>query len=171
MAAEDDRVLSSAVPVNFDFALANVLKHEGGYVNHPSDPGGETNWGISKRAYPDLDIKNLTKAQAGEIYRRDYWEPIQGDKLPLMLAIFTFDTAVNMGVGRATRMLQEAAGVTQDGQIGPKTLKACQKAPQTVLERMAVLRIIRYTQLDKFDVFGRGWISRVISTVLVAKGG
>jgi len=157
--------------MSFDFALAVILKHEGGYVNHPSDPGGETNFGISKRAYPSLNIKTLTKEQAGEIYRRDYWAPINGDSLPLMLSIFAFDTAVNMGVSRAAHMLQEAAGVTQDGVIGPKTLKACQKAPQAVLERMATLRIIRYTQLDKFDVFGRGWISRTVNTLLIAKGG
>jgi lysozyme family protein len=157
--------------LSFDFALAVILKHEGGYVNHPSDPGGETNFGISKRAYPSLNIKTLTKEQAGEIYRRDYWDPIKGDSLPLMLSIFAFDTAVNMGVSRAAHMLQGAAGVTQDGVIGPKTLKACQKAPQAVLERMATLRIIRYTQLDKFDVFGRGWITRTVNVLLVAKGG
>jgi lysozyme family protein len=157
--------------LSFDFALAVILKHEGGYVNHPSDPGGETNFGISKRAYPSLNIKTLTKEQAGEIYRRDYWDPIKGDSLPLMLSIFAFDTAVNMGVSRAAHMLQVAAGVTQDGVIGPKTLKACQKAPQAVLERMATLRIIRYTQLDKFDVFGRGWITRTVNVLLVAKGG
>ncbi len=157
--------------MSFDFALAVILKHEGGYVNHPSDPGGETNFGISKRAYPSLNIKTLTKEQAGEIYRRDYWDPIKGDSLPLMLSIFAFDTAVNMGVSRAAHMLQVAAGVTQDGVIGPKTLKACQKAPQAVLERMATLRIIRYTQLDKFDVFGRGWITRTVNVLLVAKGG
>ena len=157
--------------MSFDFALAVILKHEGGYVNHPSDPGGETNFGISKRAYPSLNIKTLTKEQAGEIYRRDYWDPIKGDSLPLMLSIFAFDTAVNMGVSRAAHMLQGAAGVTQDGVIGPKTLKACQKAPQAVLERMATLRIIRYTQLDKFDVFGRGWITRTVNVLLVAKGG
>lgn len=156
--------------MSFDFALNIVLRHEGGYVNHPSDPGGETNFGISRRSYPELDIKNLTREQAGEIYRRDYWDKIKGDSLPLMLAIFAFDTAVNMGVSKASRMLQEAAGVAQDGVIGPKTLKACQKTPQSVLERMATARILRYTQLHNFDVFGRGWIARTVSVLLAAKG-
>lgn len=152
--------------MTFDFALHNVLNHEGGYVNDPRDPGGETNLGISKRAYPNVDIKNLTVSQASEIYRKDYWEPIKGDQLPPSLAIFCLDTAVNMGVQRAIMLLQEACGVTIDGIIGPNTLKACQK--NDVLERMATARIIRYSTLDGFKVYGKGWVRRTISTVMAS---
>lgn len=156
--------------MTFEFALHNTLRHEGGYSNDPRDPGGETNLGLSKRAYPNLDIKNLTLEQASEIYRRDYWDKIRGDSLPPSLAILCFDTAVNMGVQRAVMLLQEACGVTVDGVIGPNTLKAAQKAPLDVLERMATGRILRYIELDGFKVYGRGWVRRTLSTVLAAAG-
>jgi lysozyme family protein len=86
---------------SFDKAVGFVLSHEGGYSNDPKDPGGETNHGISKRAYPKLDIKNLTREDAIEIYRREYWDKINGDELPSGLDLICFDTAVNAGVSRA----------------------------------------------------------------------
>jgi len=102
-----------------------VLKHEGGYINHKNDPGGETNYGISKRAYPDVDIKNLTVDGAKELYKRDYWDRIKGDDLPAGVACVTMDYAVNSGTSRASKALQGACGIRNgDGIIGPHTLSA-----------------------------------------------
>ena len=79
----------------FDTAVTAVLSYEGGYVNDPNDPGGETNWGISKRAYPNLDIRNLTRDRAIQIYRRDYWDSLGCDQFPPAIVIALFDSAVN----------------------------------------------------------------------------
>jgi hypothetical protein len=95
---------------NFTKVIEFVLEHEGGYVNHPDDPGGETNMGISKRAYPDLDIKNLKKQQAVEIYKRDYWDKAGCEKLDFPLAACHMDAAVNAGIGRATKFLEGCNG-------------------------------------------------------------
>jgi lysozyme family protein len=117
------------MPTAFDAAFTAVLGAEGGYVNNPADPGGETNWGISRRSYPDLDIAHLTWDDAKAIYRRDFWDKIQGDKLPPPLAMIVFDSAVNNGPARAAKWLQRAVGVTEDGIIGPATLAAdCEQA-------------------------------------------
>ena len=113
---------------DFEQAFQFVLLHEGGYANDPSDPGGETKYGISKRSYPKLDIKNLTVQQAARIYERDFWEKIQGDKIQNQtLANKLFDLAVNMGAIRAIRILQEACGLcglplTENGLMGASTL-------------------------------------------------
>lgn len=93
--------------LSFGIDMTFVFKWEGGYVNDPSDPGGETNMGISKRAYPNLDIRNLTRQAAQEIYQRDYWNAIKGDTLDPALACAALDTAINMGVGRATQFLNQ----------------------------------------------------------------
>jgi lysozyme family protein len=95
---------------NFPASIVFVLAREGGYVHDPVDAGGETNFGISKRAYPDLDIKSLTRADAEVIYRRDYWVPAKCDQLPWPLALCHFDAAVNHGVGQATRFLAKSNG-------------------------------------------------------------
>ena len=92
----------------FDTAMTAVLGYEGGYVNDPNDPGGETNWGISKRAYPNLDVKNLTRDGAIQIYRRDYWDALGCDRFPSVIAIALFDAAVNQGPVAAVRILQRA---------------------------------------------------------------
>lgn len=93
---------------NFKESLRFVLKWEGSYVNNPSDPGGETKWGISKRAYPDEDIANLTPERASEIYARDYWDACGCDSIPYPLCVVVFDTAVNVGPGRAKDWLRKA---------------------------------------------------------------
>lgn len=108
---------------HFDRAVLDVLKHEGGYVRNPQDPGGETNFGISKRVYPREDIKGMTKARAIAIYRRDYWHP-KYDLMPYQVAAKVFDMAVNMGAKQAHKLLQRAAGVVDDGVIGNKTVQA-----------------------------------------------
>lgn len=150
----------------FDRALQLVLRHEGGLVDNPKDPGGLTNFGISQRTYPKLDIRNLTAADAAEIYRRDFWEKIHGDELPERLAIALFDAAVNVGWPRAILMLQESLGVTVDGNIGPQTLAAC-AAPEALVWFTAA-RVRYYVANRNYSVFGLGWIRRAISTALEA---
>lgn len=99
-----------ATAADFAAAVEFVLRHEGGYVNDPSDPGGETKYGISKRAYPSLNIAALTREQAVAIYERDYWRASGAPSLPMPLALVVFDTAVNMGVTRARQLLAESRG-------------------------------------------------------------
>jgi lysozyme family protein len=149
-------------------AIANVLLHEGGYVNHPEDPGGETNFGISKRAYPNLNIRSLTREDAMDIYRRDYWLPIKGDQLPPAVAIYLMDTAVNVGVSRAIRMLQKVVGAVDDGSIGPKTIEAV-KATPNALQLLDAARLAYYRRLPTFATFGRGWTRRAAETFRYAK--
>ena len=148
----------------FPEALELVLKHEGGYVDHPSDPGGETKYGISKRAYPDLDIKTLTVKMAGDIYHRDYWTKCRCDELPAPLALMVFDSSVNLGVRRACRWAQKISGATPDGVIGPKTLAAVHTAytadPEGTLLAYYNTRQAFYERLKTFEVFGRGWTNR-----------
>lgn len=153
----------------FAKVIDRVLAHEGGYVNHPSDPGGETNWGISKRAYPKVDIKNLTRVQAIAIYRRDYWDRVHGDSLPAAAAFQVFDAAVNHGVGRAIQWLQEAVGAAPDGVIGPATLAAINRtsAADLVL-RFNALRLEFYANLNTFKDFGKGWTRRVAGNLRIA---
>jgi len=95
---------------HFEKAMKFILKWEGGYVNDPADPGGETRYGISKNAHPDVDIRNLTEEGAKEIYLRDYWKPADCPSMKWPLCLVVFDTAVNMGVGRAKRLLEKAEG-------------------------------------------------------------
>jgi lysozyme family protein len=124
---------------NFMVGLAFVLRWEGGYVDDPRDPGGETKYGISKRSYPHLNIKSLTKEQAAEIYKTDYWNKVGGDTLPFPFDIIVFDTAVNCGVGRATKWLGQA-----------KTGKD-----------YLFLRLKHYSRLN--GDFLRGWVNRVVA--------
>lgn len=152
--------------MTFDQAFEVLMKHEGGYVNDPRDPGGETKYGISKRAYPDIDVANLTVDQARDIYRRDYWDACKCDELPIRARLLVFDSAVNQGVGTAIRLYQEALGVKADGVIGPKTIEASYKNnnDETYAEFMA-LRSARYQKHPKFDVFGKGWTKRMFDVM------
>ena len=148
----------------FNEAVALVLHHEGGYVNDPDDRGGETKYGISKRAYPDLDIANLTVAEAEGIYFRDYWVAINASSMPPPVALMTFDAAVNMGIRRAARFLQKEAQCTPDGIVGPQTLKAVTAAyradPQGFCKGLYTRRQSFYERLKTFAKFGRGWSRR-----------
>ena len=147
---------------DFNNAFDELIGHEGGYVFDARDPGGETRYGISKRAYPQVDIKNLTLDQAREIYRRDYWQRAQCDKLPDGVAFDVFDAAVNSGVGQAVRWLQRAVGVADDGIVGPRTLAAVHALPPgTVQARMSGHRLAFMTQLSTWQTFGKGWARRV----------
>ena len=146
----------------FDYFIERVLTHEGGYVNDPRDPGQETRWGISKRSYPAVDIRNLTRAQAVDIYRRDFWQRVRGDELPREFAFQALDAAVNHGIGNAVRWMQRAACVADDGVIGPVTLAAVQRAQAADLVlRFNAERLRFYAKLTTFSIFGRGWVNRV----------
>ena len=113
---------------NFEKCLEIILHHEGGYVNHPKDPGGETNLGVTKRVYEEWggtkDMKDLTVEDVAPIYKKNYWDRVKGDHLPAGLDLCIFDFAVNAGPGRAAKMIQEMIGVTVDGGICPMTLQA-----------------------------------------------
>jgi len=147
-------------------AIRKTVQREGGYVNHPDDRGGETNFGISKKSFPDVDIKNLTLDQAIEIYFREYWIPIHVDLIDSIRVKWkVFDIGVNMGRIRAVELLQKGIGVTVDGSLGPKTATAANKKPEIdVLLGIAEAQAIRYAQIVKANtsqaIFLEGWIAR-----------
>ena len=152
----------------FDEIIEHVLKHEGGYVNDPTDLGGETNYGITKRFYPDIDIKNLTEDQAKEIYKRDYWDKNRVDELPEQLRHIFFDMCVNQGRGTAVKVLQRAANakgakLKVDGGMGPATLKAVQNVEHN---RVKSYRILHYANLvinkPEQEKFWYGWFKRAL---------
>lgn len=148
--------------MTFDEAFARLIDHEGGYVNHPADRGGETKYGISKRAYPTEDIANLTLERAKMIYRRDYWGPAGCDAVPDGVKFDLFDMAVNAGVRRAVLTLQRTVGETEDGILGPLTLQAVQSMPASrLVARFNGHRLKHFISLPTWPAFGRGWVSRI----------
>jgi lysozyme family protein len=151
--------------MNFDTAFEKLIGHEGGYSNNPHDPGGETKFGISKRSYPALDIAALTLAEAKAIYRRDYWDRAQCDRLPPDLAFDLFDAAVNSGIGQAIRWLQRSVGVADDGYVGPLTLGALTRDGDlsAVQARFNGHRLAFMTSLSTWQTFGKGWARRIAS--------
>lgn len=153
----------------FDLAFERLIGHEGGYVNDPQDPGGETNWGISKRSYPDLDIAALTREDARGIYRRDFWEAMKMDEVDGAIAFQVFDAAVNHGIQTAVRMLQRAVGVADDGWVGPRTVTAVNSmsAPD-VISLFIAERLDFWTKLSTWDRFGRGWVRRAANNLRYA---
>ena len=149
----------------WNYAFQVLMDNEGGYVNDPNDSGGVTKYGISKKAYPDLDIPNLTIAQAMEIYRRDYWDRCKCDYIPDALSVAVFDFAVNSGVKTAIKKLQIALGVKADGIIGNQTVGACNRLPvKKVLDDYMNLRLDYLMSLPKWKYYGNGWGSRVERT-------
>lgn len=157
---------------NFDRAVQIVLAKEGVLSNDANDPGGLTKYGISKAAYPDLDIAKLTVDDAIAIYRRDYWAKVRGDELTWIFALPLFDCAVNQGVATAVNFFQAALKVPVDGDFGPTTMGAATKAaagdPTSVLVALMTQRISAYTQLKTWSDYGRGWTSRCFSIALAA---
>lgn len=148
--------------MDFKKAVKYVIEDESGYVNHPSDPGGETKYGIAKRSYPGLDIKSLTVQDAEKIYFDDFWTDSGVERLPQNIRYQFFDMAVNHGAHNATRILQRAAGVKDDGEIGPNTIRAVQGLSNTRLaaERSRFfIRIVRNNPSQA--AFLEGWINRV----------
>jgi lysozyme family protein len=155
--------------MTFDDTFDRLLGNEGGYVNNPADPGGETQWGISKRSYPTLDIKNLTRDQAKAIYFADFWTKGAMDQLPPALAFQAFDAAVNHGVEIAIRLTQRAAGVADDGHIGTVTLAAIRRQPVTDLLMLFIAqRLLFWTALVTWDKFGKGWARRAAADLQYA---
>lgn len=153
----------------FNVLIERILDHEGGYVNHPNDPGGETKFGISKRSYPYIDIKNLTRGAAIDIYERDFWNVIHGDNMPLPIAWQALDAAVNHGIGNSIRWVQRAVGVADDGAPGPVTWAAIRRTlPNDLLLLFNAERLEFYAKLEKGDSFWRGWIRRVAKNLRYA---
>lgn len=164
----------------FERSLTEVLRHEGGYVNHPKDPGGETNKGVTKAVYDDYrkskglstrSVKSLERRELEDIYRARYWNLVKGDKLPPGVSYAVFDGAVNSGVSQSAKWLQRALGVKADGIIGPATIAAVNAYPSSAKlidgildQRMKFLR-----SLKTWGTFGTGWTRRVNSVRSTAK--
>lgn len=153
--------------MNFDIAFDRLISHEGGYVNDPNDPGGETKYGISKRSYPNLNIKDLTRDEAKEIYRRDFWDAI-GEAHPA-IKYQVFDFAVNSGIQTAIRKLQSAVGVADDGHWGPRSAEALKAMDvNDVLMRLNGHRLLFMTKLKAWPSFSAGWANRIANNLLHA---
>jgi lysozyme family protein len=158
---------------NYEHCLEMILHHEGGYVNHPKDPGGETNLGVTKRVYEEWggekDMTDLLVEDVAPIYQKNYWDRCKCDDLPSGLDLCVFDFAVNAGPSRSAKFLQRLIGTTVDGGIGPNTLKAVDNYVEEVglesaIEDYQSARQEYYEALDTFDTFGRGWTRRVEET-------
>lgn len=148
--------------VDFNKAIDRVLGHEGGYVNNPADPGGETKWGISKRSYPQINIVALTRDQAIDIYKRDFWQRINADELYDGVAYQTLDFAINSGISTAVRALQRALNVADDGHWGPVTSSAAKSMPESdQIMRIIAERIDFMRKLKSWPTFGSGWMARM----------
>lgn len=154
---------------NFSECLKLVLHHEGGYVNHPKDPGGETNMGVTKRVYEEFggtkDMKDLEFEDVMPIYKKNYWDRVKADDLPAGLDLCVFDFGVNAGTGRAAKYLQSLVGATADGAIGPNTLKTVEvyvqiEGIEATIEAYQKNRQEYYEKLKTFETFGRGWTRR-----------
>lgn len=163
---------------NFESALAAVLVHEGGYVNHPKDPGGATNKGVTWRTYnawrkrqnlPERNVREITDREVAAIYRAQYWNAVRGDDLPSGVDYAVFDFAVNSGPARAAQFLQRIVGVTADGVIGELTVAAGRKAdPAKVITALCDNRLAWLKRLKTWSTFGRGWERRVVEVKTAA---
>jgi lysozyme family protein len=153
--------------VEFEDIIEKVLEHEGGYIDDPTDRGGETKYGISKRAYPDENIKELTIERAKELYKRDYWDRFRTADLPNRIRHIYVDMCINMGGGRAIKILQEACNsknaekIDVDGGIGPATIKAASNLEPF---RLRAYRVMFYAELvmkkPEQERFWVGWFRR-----------
>ena len=162
---------STAPSSRFEQAVGIVLEHEGGFVDHPRDPGGATRFGITRetlsraRGCPATveDVRRLTQAEARAIYRRLYWDVLRADELPPGLDLAAFDLAVHAGPPRAAAMLQAAVGVEVDGIVGPRTLAAARAADAAqAIRSLTRARLGFLSRLATWPVFGRGWSRRVL---------
>lgn len=158
---------------NFEESLAHVLKHEGGYVDHPKDPGGATNLGCTKKVWEEWvgqevtkdDIKALTVADVAPLYKSRYWDKVKGDEIPRGADFCLFDLAINSGTGRAAKFLQSVVGANPDGAIGPATMKLVAEAdPKELIVAICQKRLAFLQALPTWDTFGKGWGRRVKET-------
>jgi len=167
--------------ISFDEAFRRLIGHEGGYSNDSRDPGNwtggkvgvgtckGTKYGIAANTYPNLDIKNLTLSQAKEIYKKDWWDKLGADCLHSAIVFQLWDFSINAGRKRAVIELQQVAGVTADGVIGPKTIEAVNKLElNDVLLSLTAERLKFYTSLDSFKTYGKGWTNRVAENLKFA---
>ena len=163
---------------NYDHCLGLILHHEGGYVNHPKDPGGETNKGITKRVYEnwcieqDLfqkEMKDLQISDVAPIYKNNYWDRVKAAALPHGVDLCVFDFSVNAGTGRGAKYLQTIVGAVSDGAIGPNTLRqvdewVAMRGEEDLVVAYSDARRRYYRKLKTFDTFGKGWLRRVDET-------
>lgn len=154
----------------FDRCLPLLLRHEGGFVNHPRDPGGMTNLGVTKRAWEEYKghpvsesaMHALTPAVVAPFYKRRYWDAVRGDDLPSGVDFCVFDCSANSGVGRAARLLQSVLGIAADGKIGPETIRAAKaRAAEQVIANFSTARLTFLRSLPTWPTFGKGWQRRV----------
>ena len=155
---------------NWDKSFDMVIIHEGGYVDNPKDPGGATNWGCTKAVWEKYvghevtkdDIKALTKEDVKPLYKRNYWDALHGDAIPSGLDYCLFDAAINSGVGRSSKWIQEIVGVPADGAIGNNTVAAISQInPVTAINEFCDKRQAFLESLKTFATFGKGWTQRV----------
>ena len=164
---------------NWESCFEMVLKHEGGYVNDPRDPGGRTNLGVTQRAWEaywnrsssEEEMRKLTPNIVKPFYKAMYWDKIRGDDLPAGVDYAAYDLAVNSGTGRASKYLQQIAGVTADGVIGPKSLEAIKSCdPEQTVQALCDMRLDFLKRLPTFETFGKGWSRRVAEVKDKASG-
>lgn len=154
--------------MNFERAFTKLLGHEGGYSNHPQDRGGETMWGVTvavarASGYTGA-MRSMPQSVAMAIYRKDYWDAMQADKLPAAVRYAAFDAAVHSHPKQSIKWLQAALGVAQDGVLGPKTLAAAQDADGAALASAMLGARLRFmTDLPTWASFGKGWARRIAS--------
>lgn len=152
--------------MSFETSIERILGHEGGLVDNPNDPGGLTQWGISQRSYPKLDIRALTREQAIALYRRDFWDSIGGDTLPAGIGYQLLDFAVNSGCSTALRVLQRALCVADDGHIGPVTLAAIKNTePHDLIMLFLAERLDFLTRCSNWPNASRGWTRRIAANL------
>lgn len=154
--------------MSFKECLDLVLKSEGGWVHHESDPGGETNLGVTKRVWEEYvghpvdSLKKLTKEDVAPLYELKYWRPCYGEVLPRGLNFVVFSMAVNAGPGRSVKLLQSVIGCVPDGIIGPRTRELISNSNSaTLIAKFSEARRHYYESLKTFPIFGKGWLSRV----------
>lgn len=148
--------------MTFDEIFTRLIGHEGGYSNDKNDAGGETNWGISKRSYPNVNIKGLTREGARSIYYVDFWTPLQGEKLYDGVAYALFDFAVNSGINTAVRYYQKSLGVADDGHFGAASLAAANAMSESdQIMRLTAERLKYMTKCQGWNSFGKGWVNRM----------
>ncbi len=147
----------------FEKAFGIILDWEGGYVNDPGDPGGETKFGISKRSYPNVKINELTREDAADIYKRDFWDACKCDEFPPPVAILLFDAAIQHGQETAIKMLQNVVNVSADGIVGRKTILTVNgKSPAYIARELSLSRMMLYTSNKNWSLYGKGWTRRLL---------
>ena len=164
---------------NFERSLALVLQHEGGYVNHPSDPGGRTNLGVTQRVWEqyvghpvdEAEMRSLTREMVAPLYKKNYWDAVCGDVIPAGSDYLLFDFAVNAGSFRCVKTIQRALNITADGVIGPVTVKAIQDTnAEDFINNFSAAKESFYRSLTTFPTFGKGWLNRVAEGKKAAEG-